>query len=86
LTRRLAHQPRPPAPPLIEQFAYDLTPGLPDLLGFPRERWLRSVRSAWRKAPLDAVGYGDPRGEPGLREALADYLGGARGAAADAST
>src|SRR5579875_2281178 len=78
-----AHAPRPPAPPLIERFAYDLTPGLPDLLGFPRERWLRSVRSAWREAPLDAVGYGDPRGEPALREVLADYLGRARGAAAD---
>jgi GntR family transcriptional regulator/MocR family aminotransferase len=78
------HQRRPPSPPLIEQFAYDLTPGLPDLLGFPRERWLRSVRSAWREAPLDSVGYGDPRGEPGLREALADYLGRARGTSADA--
>src|SRR5439155_21920426 len=31
----------------------------------------------------DAVGYGDPRGAPELREALADYLGRARGAAAD---
>jgi GntR family transcriptional regulator/MocR family aminotransferase len=79
-----AHAPRSPAPPLIERFAYDLTPGLPDLVGFPRERWLRSVRSAWREAPLDAVGYGDPRGEPALREALADYLGRARGAAAEA--
>jgi GntR family transcriptional regulator/MocR family aminotransferase len=79
-----AHAPRPAAPPLIERFAYDLTPGLPDLLGFPRDRWLRSVRSAWREAPLDAVGYGDPRGEPSLREALADYLRRARGAAADA--
>jgi GntR family transcriptional regulator / MocR family aminotransferase len=79
-----AHPPRQPAPPLIERFAYDLTPGLPDLFGFPRERWLRSVRSAWREAPLHAVGYGDPRGEPALREALTDYLGRARGAAADA--
>ncbi|MGH2909271.1 MAG: PLP-dependent aminotransferase family protein [Solirubrobacteraceae bacterium] len=79
-----AHAPRPPAPPLVDRFAYDLTPGLPDLLGFPRERWLRSVRSAWREAPLDAVGYGDPRGESALREALADYLGRARGVAADA--
>lgn len=79
-----AHAPRQPAPPLIEKFTYDLTPGLPDLLAFPRERWLRSVRSAWREAPLDAVGYGDPRGEPALREGLAAYLGRARGAAAEA--
>jgi GntR family transcriptional regulator/MocR family aminotransferase len=41
------------------------------------------VRSAWRETELDAVGYGDPRGVPELRGALADYLGRVRGAAAD---
>ena len=30
-------------------YAYDFTPGLPDLAGFPRDRWLRSLRSAWRE-------------------------------------
>ncbi len=74
----------PPAPPLLARLAYDFSPGLPDLAGFPRDRWLRSVRFAWRDAPLDAIGYGDPRGAPELREALADYLGRVRGVAADA--
>ena len=74
----------PPAPPLLARSAYDFSPGLPDLDGFPRDRWLRSVRLAWRDAPLDAIGYGDPRGAPELREALADYLGRVRGVAADA--
>jgi GntR family transcriptional regulator/MocR family aminotransferase len=78
-----AHPPRPPAPSLLAKFAYDFAPGLPDLIGFPRERWLRSLRSAWRETALDAVGYADPRGVPELREALADYLGRVRGAAAD---
>jgi GntR family transcriptional regulator/MocR family aminotransferase len=78
-----AQPPRPPAPPLEPKFAYDFTPGLPDLAGFPRDRWLRSVRAAWRETALDAVGYGDPRGAPELRKALADYLGRVRGAAAD---
>ncbi|MBV9003611.1 MAG: PLP-dependent aminotransferase family protein [Solirubrobacterales bacterium] len=78
-----AQPPRPPTPSLLGKFAYDFTPGLPDLAGFPRDRWLRSVRSAWRETALDAVGYGDPRGVPELREALADYLARARGAAAD---
>jgi GntR family transcriptional regulator/MocR family aminotransferase len=78
-----AQPPRPPTPSLLGKFAYDFTPGLPDLAGFPRDRWLRSVRSAWRETALDAVGYGDPRGVPELREALADYLVRARGAAAD---
>nr|MDQ3724828.1 PLP-dependent aminotransferase family protein [Actinomycetota bacterium] len=38
---------------------------------------------ALRQAPLDAVGYPDPRGVPGLRQALADYLGRVRGVAAE---
>jgi GntR family transcriptional regulator / MocR family aminotransferase len=71
------------APPLVTRFAYDFSPGLPDLAGFPRDRWLRSLRAAWRETPLDAVGYGDPRGAPELREALADYLARVRGAAPD---
>jgi GntR family transcriptional regulator / MocR family aminotransferase len=72
-----------PAPSLQPRFAYDFTPGLPDLAGFPRERWLRSLRAAWRETALDALGYGDPRGVPELREALTQYLGRARGAAPD---
>ncbi len=44
---------------------------------------MRSLRAALRESPLDALGYGDPRGHPGLREALADYLGRVRGTAAD---
>jgi GntR family transcriptional regulator/MocR family aminotransferase len=78
-----AHPPRRRTASLLARFAYDFSPGLPDLAGFPRDRWLRSLRSAWRDAPLDAVGYGDPRGVSELREALADYLGRVRGAVAD---
>lgn len=75
--------PRTAAPSLLPNHTYRLDPGLPDLAGFPRDRWLRSLRAAWRKAPLDAVGYPDPRGVPELRETLAEYLGRARGVAAD---
>jgi GntR family transcriptional regulator/MocR family aminotransferase len=78
-----AHAPRPPTPPLLARSDYDFSPGLPDLAGFPRDRWLRSLRSAWREAALDAVGYGYPRGVPELREVLTDYLGRVRGTAAD---
>jgi GntR family transcriptional regulator / MocR family aminotransferase len=78
-----ASSPREPARSLLPSFPYHLHPGLPDLAGFPRDRWLRSLRAALRESPLDALGYGDPRGLPGLREALADYLGRVRGAAAD---
>ncbi len=75
--------PRAPARSLLPTFPYHFHPGLPDLAGFPRDSWLRSLRAAWRESPLGAVGYGDPRGVPRLREALADYLGRVRGAAAD---
>jgi GntR family transcriptional regulator/MocR family aminotransferase len=81
-----ATMPREPARSLLPSFPYHFHPGMPDLAGFPRDSWLRSLRAAWREAPLDAVGYGDPRGVPRLREALADYLGRVRGAAADAES
>jgi GntR family transcriptional regulator/MocR family aminotransferase len=74
---------RPAARSMLPSFPYHFHPGLPDLAGFPRDRWLRSLRAAWRRAPIDAVGYPDPRGVPGLRQALAGYLGRVRGAAAE---
>jgi GntR family transcriptional regulator / MocR family aminotransferase len=78
-----AASPRAPARSMIESHAYHFHPGLPDLAGFPRATWLRSVRAALRDSPLSALGYGDPRGVPRLREVLADYLGRVRGTAAD---
>jgi GntR family transcriptional regulator / MocR family aminotransferase len=74
---------RAPARSLVESARYDFDPCLPDLAGFPRESWLRSLRSALRRSPLAAMGYGDPRGAPELREALAEYLGRVRGVDAD---
>ncbi len=74
---------RPAARSLLQSFAYNFHPGLPDLAGFPREAWLRSMRAALRNSPLDSLGYGDPRGLPALREALASHLGRVRGADAD---
>lgn len=75
--------PASPPPSLLPSFAYRFDPGLPDLAGFPRDRWLRSLRAALREAPIDAIDYPDPRGVPVLRESLAEYLGRVRGAAAD---
>jgi GntR family transcriptional regulator / MocR family aminotransferase len=75
--------PRSPARSLLPTFPYHFHPGLPDLAGFPRDRWLRSLRAAWRESELAAAGYGDPRGAPQLREALVGYLARARGAAGD---
>jgi GntR family transcriptional regulator / MocR family aminotransferase len=74
---------RPPAGSLLPHYAYDFHPGLPDLNGFPREAWMRSVRAALRDSPLDALAYGDPRGAPSLRETLAEHLGRVRVCDAD---
>jgi len=60
---------------------HDFDPGIPDLVAFPRQDWLRSLRTAAREAPFGSLGYGDPRGAPELRNALMAYLGRARGAA-----
>jgi GntR family transcriptional regulator/MocR family aminotransferase len=74
---------RPPAGSLLRDYAYNFHPGLPDLSGFPREAWMRSLRASLRSSPLDALGYGDPRGAPPLRETLAEHLVRVRGCDAD---
>ncbi len=59
---------------------HDLRPGLPDVSAFPRAAWLAAARRALAGAPARSlVGYGDPRGLPVLRAALAEYLARARG-------
>ncbi|GAA3801270.1 PLP-dependent aminotransferase family protein [Nocardioides panacisoli] len=76
--------PRPsaaPAPPLVADFV----PGVPDLGLAPREDWAWAVRTACRTAPNTAFDYGDPCGDPGLREVLAAYLRRVRAADAVAS-
>ncbi|MEU6887301.1 PLP-dependent aminotransferase family protein [Streptomyces viridosporus] len=80
--------PRPPARPAAPRRVpgrprYDLLPGTPDLASFPRVAWLKATRRALAAAPNDAFGYGDPRGRPELRTALADYLARVRGVRAD---
>lgn len=51
------------------------SPGLPALGMFPRREWLRALETALREVPDAELGYGDPRGHPRLRAALAAYLG-----------
>jgi len=62
---------------------YDLRAGIPDLSAFPRAGWLSAARTALSGVPGQALGYGDPRGLPELRTALAGYLARARGVRAD---
>jgi GntR family transcriptional regulator / MocR family aminotransferase len=62
---------------------YDFRPGTPDLSMFPRGLWLAAERRALRAAADADLGYGDPRGAPALRAALAAYLGRVRGVVAE---
>ncbi|MFC9969826.1 PLP-dependent aminotransferase family protein [Spirillospora sp. NPDC127200] len=57
----------------------DLTPGVPELAAFPRAAWMRAERAVLAGLPASGFGYGDPRGAPALRAAVADWLARNRG-------
>jgi GntR family transcriptional regulator/MocR family aminotransferase len=63
---------------------FDFRPGTSDVSAFPRHEWVAAVRRALRTAPDAALRYGDPRGIPAVRDALATYLARARGVRIDA--
>jgi GntR family transcriptional regulator / MocR family aminotransferase len=75
--------PDPLARPEAAAPRYDLSPGVPDLSGFPAGPWLATVRKVLATAPRRLLDYPDPRGLPQLRTALAVYLARARGVVAD---
>ncbi|MCX4478889.1 PLP-dependent aminotransferase family protein [Streptomyces cellulosae] len=82
--RAVPERPAAPTPSRVPgRLPYSLMPGTPDLASFPRAEWLKATRRALAAAPHDAFGYGDPRGRPELREALAGYLSRVRGVRAD---
>ncbi|WP_085318460.1 MocR-like pyridoxine biosynthesis transcription factor PdxR [Derxia lacustris] len=66
--------PSPPQPPRFE-----LLPGRPDRLLFPHDEWRRCVLWGLRQSARLGAGYGDPRGLPMLREAIARHVAFARG-------
>lgn len=74
-----AGPPRLPRPRLPLGDGVDLSPGVPDLSAFPRNLWLRTERAVLTETPPDELGYGDPRGHPRLRAALAPWLARTRG-------
>ena len=61
----------------------DLSPGVPDLSGFPRSAWLRAEKRVLEQASVTDLGYGDPRGSRWLRTELAGWLARTRGLRAD---
>jgi GntR family transcriptional regulator / MocR family aminotransferase len=79
----------PSAGPLLvppgwrERADIDLSPGVPDLSGFPRAAWIRAERAVLEQASVTELGYGDPRGSLSLRTELAGWLARTRGLRAD---
>ncbi len=57
----------------------DLSPGVPDLSGFPRAAWMRAEKLVLEQASVADLGYGDPRGSRWLRTELAGWLARTRG-------
>ena len=62
-----------------ERAEIDLSPGVPDLSGFPRAAWLRAERLVLERTSVAELGYGDPRGARALRAELAGWLARTRG-------
>jgi len=65
---------RQAAAPAPARLATDFAVGVPDLASAPREDWSWAVREACRTAPNTEFNYGNPAGNPRLREVLAGYL------------
>src|SRR5262249_27802289 len=56
-----------------------------DLAAFPRAAWLRAERCVLSHLSSSDLGYGDPRGTPALRLAVAHWLARNRGIGVDSS-
>lgn len=65
----------PGLPPVAQpRPRYDLTPGIPDLAGFPRTRWLEAYRRAVLERPTGQLADRSPVGTIAARAVLTDYL------------
>jgi DNA-binding transcriptional regulator YhcF (GntR family) len=62
-----------------------MTPGSPALDRFPLGAWRRSLERAMERGLPQLLGYGEPVGEPALRDAIAAHLRMARGVRCDGS-
>ncbi|WP_205700886.1 PLP-dependent aminotransferase family protein [Jeongeupia sp. USM3] len=80
--------------PVVQQFdqhlVHDGPPrafriGVPAIDLFPFGQWSRLQARFWRQRPVARMGYGDPAGDPELRELIARYLHQARGLQCDPS-
>jgi GntR family transcriptional regulator/MocR family aminotransferase len=69
----------PPSSYVAPALRYDFRYGRPAIDDFPHEIWRRLLTARARESSPASFGYGPPAGYQPLREALAGYLGRARG-------
>lgn len=67
----------------VDGFPVAFPLGQPDRQAFPFPLWARLMEREWRRPEWQVAGAPHPFGHPGLREAIASYLGTARGFACD---
>jgi GntR family transcriptional regulator / MocR family aminotransferase len=67
-----------------DQCRFNFGVGLPDLEFFPFAIWRRLTARALRAASRAVANYGDPQGQPALREAIAGHISFARAIACSA--
>ena len=80
-----ALKPRPiwdsiPEPTALRRaFEFDFRTGVPDIRSFPFDVWRRLHAREWHRSAIGRGAYGDPAGDPGLREAIAEHVAISRG-------
>lgn len=72
--------PRTKAKEAVKKYRYDFSPTGVDLKSFPYSAWRKLSKECLLDDKAELFRLGDPKGEWGLRNAIADYLYHARGA------
>jgi GntR family transcriptional regulator/MocR family aminotransferase len=60
-------------------FEFDFRTGVPDVRFFPFDAWRRLHARKSRRSAVGSGAYGEPAGDPGLREAIAEHVSLSRG-------
>jgi GntR family transcriptional regulator/MocR family aminotransferase len=69
-----------PEPTVLRRtFEFDLRSGVPDVRSFPFDAWRRLHAREWHRSAIGRGTYGEPAGDPGLREAIAEHVSVSRG-------
>ena len=64
---------------LRRSFEFDFRTGVPDVRSFPFDTWRRLLAREWHRATIGRGSYGEPAGDPGLRDAIAEHVSVSRG-------